>query len=76
MKLAFGTWADRPYETISRSSRGLRQVWHAQRLIQTKYPDPTKCPRSEADYFHHQAVELVKREDEDAKGTLQLQGIK
>ncbi len=57
------TWQDRTYESIPAGNKGLRETWHAQRLIEAKYPNPTKCPKSEADKFHYQAVELVRRED-------------
>lgn len=63
MTLAFGTWADRAYSTIPKADKLTRTVNHAHRLIQTKYPDPTKCPKAEADIFHHNAVELVRAED-------------
>lgn len=72
MSAHFGTWADRDYGQIPAGEKGLRAVYHAQRLIQAKYGNPTKCPKAEADIFHYQAVELVRLEDEDASNALPL----
>ncbi len=66
------TWQDRAYETIPADFKGSRTFWHATRLIEAKYPNPRKCPKAEADVFHYQAVELVKREDFAKEGSLLL----
>jgi hypothetical protein len=63
MSISFGTWQDRPYGSIPKTDKGLRVTHHAQRLIESKYPDPRTCPTLEAEIFQGRAVELVRAED-------------